>query len=44
MSQHALLMDVATTVLAGNLAAPLIRSVPMATNAPETHAGDGVRR
>ena len=43
LSQHALLVDVATKVLADNLTALLNRAVPMAEGAPVTH-GDGVRR
>lgn len=39
LSQHALLVDVATKVLADNLAALLIRAMPMAAGASE-----GVRR
>jgi hypothetical protein len=43
LSQHALLVDVATKVLADNLAALLNRAVPMAAGASETPV-DGVRR
>ena len=43
LSQHALLVDVATKVLADNLAAMLNRAVPMAWGVPET-AVDGVKR
>jgi hypothetical protein len=43
LSQHALLVDVATKVLADNLAALLNRAVPMASGSPVT-PGDGVRR
>jgi len=43
LSQHALLVDVATKVLADNLAALLNRAVPMPSGPPETR-GDGVRR
>ena len=35
LSQHALLVDVATKVLADNLAALLNRAVPMAQDSPE---------
>ncbi len=43
LSQHALLVDVATKVLADNLAALLSRAVPMAAGAPEAWAA-GIRR
>ena len=43
LSQHALLVDVATKVLADNLAALLNRAVPMAAGAPEAWAA-AIRR